>query len=204
MMFPTSPAITAVPSGYEMAFQSADGHLWSNGTAGSKDWGPGMMAGTSPAITAVGPPYAPGPGYAIAFQSGDGHLWSNGSAGSHDWGPGMMAGTSPAITALPALSQLVDNNPFDGVQVVGGGIQMAFQDSNGHLWTNGSAGAKDWGPGVMAGTSPAITGLPDGTFEVAFHDNNGYLSALGSYYGFGLASVKMMPGTNPGIAAIQW
>ena len=47
----TSPSIAA-PSGvgYEVALQVNTSDLWTLGSGGDKDWGLGMMAGTSPGI----------------------------------------------------------------------------------------------------------------------------------------------------------
>jgi hypothetical protein len=48
----TSPSITCLPGGgYEVALQINTGKLWSLGTFAYKDWGAGMAAGTSPAIS---------------------------------------------------------------------------------------------------------------------------------------------------------
>jgi hypothetical protein len=164
VMAGTSPAITDLyGGGYEVAFQANTGHLWSVGSGGGSDnhgdWGLGMMAGTSPAITYQAD------GYEVAFQANTGNLWTAGPAGTRNWGLGMMAGTSPAITSL-----------------LDGGYEMAFQANTGDLWSWGSGGGADhhgnWGLGMWdgtnptitgpAGTSPAITGLAGGGYEMAF------------------------------------
>lgn len=51
MMAGTSPAITSLGGGYEVAFQANTGSLWTVGTDSHGAWNLGMMAGTSPAIT---------------------------------------------------------------------------------------------------------------------------------------------------------
>ena len=55
----------------------------------------------------------------------------------------MMSGTNPSITAL-----------------TGGGFEVAFQANTTSLWTVGDGGDKDWGLGMMKGTSPAIAPCP--------------------------------------------
>jgi hypothetical protein len=88
----TSPSITALSGGgYEMAFQANTGDLVSIGSAGNRNWGFGMMSGTSPAITAVGGSYE------MAFQANTGSLWSVGEDMHGSWGFGMISGTSTAI-----------------------------------------------------------------------------------------------------------
>lgn len=39
----------------------------------------------------------------------------------------------------------------------GGGYEVAFQDSNGDLWTHGTYNNGDSGVAVMSGTSPSIS-----------------------------------------------
>jgi hypothetical protein len=183
----TSPAITALTGGYEIAFQADDGHLWTNGTAGNHDWGPGMMAGTSPAITAAATLLTPsGFGYEMAFQAGDGHLWTNGLAGNKDWGVTMMAGTSPAITELR------------------NGLQLAVQTNSGYMRTFGVGGSYTAGVAMSPGTSPAITTLADGTYQIAFQANNAGLFTIGPNYGLDDTGLRMMTGTSPSIAGIEW
>src|SRR5207244_13384022 len=87
--------ITALAiGGYEVACQANTGNLWTVGPDGGKDWGLGMMAGTSPSITAL----ANG-GYEVAFQAKTGNLWTIGSDQHVDLALGTMAGTSPSITS---------------------------------------------------------------------------------------------------------
>jgi len=126
-----------------MAFQANNtGNLWTVGSGGGSDnhgdWGLGMKAGTSPAITSL----ARG-GYEMAFQANTGNLITIGTAGNKAWNLGMMAGTSPAITGL-----------------LGGGYEVAFQANTGSLWTIGSGAGSDtpgdWNLGMKGGTSPSI------------------------------------------------
>ena len=100
-----------------------------------------MMAGTSPAITAL-----PGGGYEMAFQANNtGNLWTVGNSGNTDWGPAdrMMAGTSPAIAAL-----------------ADGSYEVACQLSDGQLRSVGPNYQLDY-PSLrtMPGVSPSITGI---------------------------------------------
>jgi hypothetical protein len=93
MMAGTSPSITGLSGGgFQAAFQANTGSLWTVGSAGSRDWKLGMMAGTSPAISALGG------GFQIVFQANTGILWSTGSGGTRNWNLGMLAGTTPSGT----------------------------------------------------------------------------------------------------------
>src|SRR5581483_8775641 len=56
------------------------------------------------------------------------------------------------------------------------------------------------GQGMMAGTSPSITGLPGGGYEMAFQANTGRLIAYGSA-GNTDTGQGMKAGTSPSIAA---
>jgi hypothetical protein len=121
---------------YEIAFQANTGSLWTVGGDPHGSWGAGMMAGTSPAITAL-----PSGGYQVAFQANTGHLWTVGAQGSGDLGYGMMSGTSPAIAP------------------VSGGYEIAFQANTGHLWSAGALGTGDDGYGMLGSTSPSTVGI---------------------------------------------
>ncbi len=139
----TSPSITATGStGWEAAFQGANGDLWTTGSGGTQDWGLGMMAHTSPSITELSS------GFQIAFQANTGDLWIAGTLGTADQGLGMAAGTSPAITFVP-----------------GGGVEVAFQANTGHLWIAGNDGTGDTGETMKAGTNPALETFGSGELE---------------------------------------
>ena len=102
----------------------------------------GMMAGTTPSITAL-----PGGGWQAAFQANTGNLWVIGTDNRGDMGLGMMAGTSPSIVATPD-----------------GHWQVAFQTNTGNLWVVGKDNRGDLQLGMMNGTSPSITMLGGGWF----------------------------------------
>ena len=80
-------------------------------------------------------------------------------------------------------------------------LETAFQANTGSLWTVGSAGNRDWALGMRGGTSPSITSLSGGGFQVAFQANTGSLWTVGTAgmrdWGLGL-----MNGTNPSITAL--
>jgi hypothetical protein len=88
--------------------------------------------------------------------------------------------------------------------------KAAFQGSNGHLWvvnnsyytSGGTAGATDTGLGMMAGTSPSITGLPVSGWEVAVQANTGTLWIWGPDSGADDIGFPMMAGTSPSIAGL--
>jgi surface antigen len=169
---------TFAATGYQIAFNGADGKLWSVGSADSRALPYGVKAGTSPAITGLS-----GGGYQIAFHAADGKLWSVGSVESRALPYGMKTGTSPAITGL-----------------AGGGYQVAFNGADGKLWSVGSADSRALPYGVKAGTSPAITGLSGGGYQIAFHAADGNLWSVGS------AESRALPygvktGTSPAITS---
>jgi hypothetical protein len=194
VMAGTSPDVAALPAGgFEEAFQSAAGDLWTIGLgpgSSDRDWNLGMMRGTSPSIAAL-----PAGGFEVAFQANTGVLWTVGfGPGGSDpnWNLGMMRGTSPSITTLS-----------------GGGFEVAFQANTGALWTVGfGPGGSDpnWGLGMMQGTSPSIAALSRGGFEVAFQANTGILWTVGLGPGSGDPNwgLGMMRGTSPSIAALSF
>ena len=181
MMAGTSPAITAVPGGYETAFQANDGSLWAVGNAGNIHYPLGMKAGTSPSIAALS-----GGGFEVAFQANTGSLWTvNDKSASSNWALGMMAGTSPSITA------------------VSGGYEVAFQANNGDLWAVGNGGNIHYSLGMKTGTSPSITALSAGGFEIAFQANSGSLWTVNNQSAGTNWALGMMAGTSPSITAVS-
>lgn len=139
----------------------------------------GMLAGTSPSITAL----ASG-GYQQAFQSNVGTLVVRGDAGFIDTHLGMASGTSPSIAASAS-----------------GGYMVAFQANTGTLWTFTPAqGGVNTFSGMMAGTSPAITALTSGGYQEAFQANTSELMVRGDA-GFAQTGIGMAAGTSPAIAA---
>ena len=55
---------------------------------------------------------------------------------------------------------------------------------------------------MMTGTSPAITGLPGGGYQVAFQANTGILWTVAAAPGQNLG-LGMMTGTSPAITALS-
>ena len=160
------------------------GNLWLRDASGSQvNTTAGMMAGTSPAITALS-----GGGYEVAFQGNTGTLWLRNSSGSQvNTTAGMMAGTSPAITALS-----------------GGGYEVAFQSIGGSLWLRDSSGSQaNTTAGMDPGSSPAIAGLEGGGFEVAFQSNAHQLWLRDSSGSQASTTAGMASGTSPSIAAMS-
>lgn len=181
----TSPAITALNNGgFEVAFQANTGDLWIAGSIGNlsigsglfaSDLGFGMLANSSPSITAIGS------GYETAFQSNNRSLWVAGSAGTANWGLGMADGTSPSIAS------------------VNGSYQVAIQANSGHLWEAGVLGTGDSGLVMAKGTSPAIDNVVYGNgAEVAYQNSAGQLAIAGSV-GSGNWGYQMAAGTSPAL-----
>jgi len=73
--------------------------------------------------------------------------------------------------------------------------------AGGDLWTFGSATMGDTGLAMMAGTSPSITALSSGGYEIAYQGTNGDLWLYGTTYS-GDTGEAMMAGTSPSITAI--
>jgi hypothetical protein len=168
MLGKTSPSITAEPTGgpnggYEVAFNGANGDLWtalSGGSSQSQDLGLAMAGTSSPGITAI-----PGDvNYEIAYQGPDGTLFTTGFFGTTRWGLAMNAKTSPSITA-----EAVGGN--------NGGYQVAFEGANNDLWTAFSGGfsqSQDLGLMMPSGSGPAISGLPAvGGAVIAYRGTDG-------------------------------
>ena len=171
----------------EITFQANIGTLYTYSSAGvSTNTEQGMMAGTSPSITALA-----GGGWVIAFQANIGTLYTYSSAGvSTNTNLGMMAGTSPSICALP-----------------GGGYVVAFQANTGVLGINSNGTPSKWADtnlGMMAGTSPSICALPGGGYVVAFQANTGVLgiNSNGTPSKWADTNLGMMAGTSPSICAL--
>jgi hypothetical protein len=84
-------------------------------------------------------------------------------------------------------------------------IEAAFQADIGNpwLWSSPASGPGDIKLGMMAGTSPSIGVLPDGTVEVAFQANTGSLWLWTSGGGpAGDLKLGMMAGTSPSLAVM--
>jgi len=163
----------------QIAFQANTGTLWTAGPAGGGNTQLGVMAGTSPSVTAL---Y--GGGHQIAFQANNGDLWTTGDWGTGDLGLGMKAGTSPSIAALPR-----------------GGFEIAFQANTGVLWTTGTAGTTDWNLGMNPVSSPGIAASQSGGYEAAFSGSDNYLWTAGTA-GTSAVGLSMRPGTSPSVAAL--
>ncbi len=93
--------------------------------------------------------------------------------------------------------------PGGGPPAPGFAFKAVFEANNDLLAGFGSDGSNFTTTlGMMAGTSPSVTTLADGTFEAAFEANTGHLAL--SHLGGGTLSTHegMLPGTNPAIAAL--
>ena len=81
---------------------------------------------------------------------------------------------------------------------------MAVQTSTGSLSSTGYDEHGDWAQGMMAGTSPAIAALADGSYEVACQLSDGQLRSVGPNYQLDYPSLRTMPGVSPSITGIEW
>jgi hypothetical protein len=190
----TSPAIAyfefdGTSDGYLMAYQDTAGQLIEVATDDGPDatpFAPGvaMASGTSPSITALN-----GDDVEVAVQDSENDLITvgvgDGSAGMTNWGP-MAPGTSPSVTALPSQGAFA--------------FEVAYQGIFGLLTTVGAEDHGAWDLGMAGHTSPAITQLPNGGYEVAFQANTGVLwTAQSGASGGTNLSQGMMAGTSPSI-----
>jgi surface antigen len=166
--------------GWNVAFHSSDGELWTLEPGGGTDWHLGLASGTSPSITGLD-----GGDWAAAFQSDAGELWTLGPGGGMDWHLGLAPGTSPSITGLD-----------------GGSWAATFQSNDGELWTLGPGGGTDWHLGVRPGTSPSITSLDGGSWAASFQSNDGELWTLGPGGGTDW-HLGVRPGTSPSITSLD-
>jgi len=78
----------------------------------------------------------------------------------------------------------------------------ALAGAGGDLWIDAPSGTVDTGLQVMAGTSPSITGLSGGGYEVAYQGTNGDLWTYGTGES-GDSGDAMMAGTSPSITALS-
>jgi hypothetical protein len=162
----TSPSITALggaTGGYEVAFNDANGDLWtasSSAPGQSQDLGLAMAAGSSPGIAAI----ERGGDAEIAYQGADHTLYTTGHFGTTRWGLGLNAKSSPSITAVAAGGS-------------DGGYEVAVEGANNDVWTAFSGGfsqSQDLSRLTMAAdTSPAISALPSGGAVIAYHATSG-------------------------------
>ena len=82
-------------------------------------------------------------------------------------------------------------------------IEAAFQANTGHLWVAGSEPpTQDLRLKMMAGTSPSLTALGGGGWQVAFQADSGNLCVIGSGLPMQDLGLGMMPGTSPSITAL--
>jgi hypothetical protein len=155
----TSPSVAgervaSTSFSFDATYHGSDGNLWLNEVGGpSHSEGLGMAPGTNPSlVTWYEEAKPPAHKYSWAFQANTNALWT----GRSNIGQVMLPGTSPSM--LP-----------NG--------DIAFQAYTGHLiiWLTALGSGVDTGLGMAPGTSPGITGLGSGAYEVAFRANTGIL-----------------------------
>jgi hypothetical protein len=79
----------------------------------------------------------------------------------------------------------------------------AFQANTGDLWITGRGyNPGDMKLGMMPGTNPSITLLPNGGWQAAFQSNTGNLWIVGTQDNRGDTKLGMMKGTSPSITAL--
>ena len=78
---------------------------------------------------------------------------------------------------------------------------IAFQANTGNLWVQPDAAASvDLELGMMAGTSPSVTGFPGGGYLIAFQANTGHLWTYSAAGGAADLELGLMEGTSPAVA----
>ncbi|NUR61692.1 MAG: hypothetical protein HOV87_23985 [Catenulispora sp.] len=189
----SSPSLAVAADGsWEVAFPASDGKLWtttSAGAAGEVDAANGghpLMPGASAAIGAL-----PRGGYQIVYPSSDGLMDQVAPSGAvSTLALGMWAGTSPGIAVASD-----------------GSWEVAFQASDGKLWTTtsgGAAGEVDGANGghlVMPGTSPAVAALHSGGYEVVYTSTDGLLDGVSPTGAVASLGLGMWSDSSPAIAA---
>jgi hypothetical protein len=165
----TSPAIAALPSGllwqaglagrvgFQVAWDGADGNVWTSQSHGFVDSGIAMAPGASPSLIhwTIPVQLADG-GYEAAFRGSNGNLWTLGSLTDGDTGLPVLAQTNPSIAAsiIPNASA----SPVADYK-----IAYASPSGNGEVFIedgqSGPASAADTGTSVASGTSPSLTTL---------------------------------------------
>ncbi|HEX3588118.1 MAG TPA: G1 family glutamic endopeptidase [Pseudonocardiaceae bacterium] len=183
----TSPSVIGLGGGgYEVAYQSAAGQLWTYSSSGfAKRMAFRLAAGTSPSITALS-----GGTVEVVFQTSAGTLGMTGSAAAlvRTAAVAMAPGSSPSVAAKP-----------------GGGFVVAYQAGDGTLAVYDSATSSSTPEGVAmaAGTGPSIAVGPDGDFMVAVQSAKQTLTTFGSATGEQDGSLAMLAGTSPVIVAVS-
>lgn len=132
----TNPSIVGLTDNthYAIAFQAPGGSMWftmtaANGNPAFFDTGLGMKAGTSPAVSARGPAFAPIAD--VAFQANTGEMWvftDNNGSGS--------AGSSSIVMANTRSPTIVST---------GSGFQAASKSFNGNLAVDLNGSIQDQG-----------------------------------------------------------
>jgi hypothetical protein len=85
----------------------------------------------------------------------------------------------------------------------GGGTTalMAYQGTDGNLWTSTPSGGTDLGQAMKAHTSPSVAKLSTGAYEIAYQGSNGDLWVTATSGTPIDSHLGMMSGTSPAIAA---
>jgi hypothetical protein len=171
----TKPSIATLTDGtWVTAWVGNDGKLWLGTGSGltmaqpAEPWLLGVAPGTSPSIVAL-----PTGGWEVAWKGTDGYLWVGTGSGltmaqpAEPWQLGVADTTSPSLAALP-----------------NGGYEVAWKGNDGYLWLGTGSGtsmakpAEPWLLGVGSNgssSSPSLVTMSDGSFEVAWKGNDGYL-----------------------------
>lgn len=215
----TSPSVSDVLHGVEVAYETSKRHLETAGSDGSHRYRVVVDAGTDPSITAVLH------GYEVAVQSSTGQLVTVGASGTRVWALRMKAHTSPSITPLlgggleiAAVSRAgllvtlgadgdrrwrVTVRPGTNPSITasfGGGYEVAVETAKGKLATVGTTGTRFWDVMLRSTSSPSITAAFDGGYEVAFVSPAGRLHTVGAL-GSRIWGLKVRANTSPSITA---
>lgn len=181
-----APGAQAAAPDYEVAFQASSGVLTFTGNSGTLSTGVAMAADTSPSI---GVPSTAS--FLAYFQtSGAALAESNGSTTPATFALTLAPHTSPAYIVVPRSGSL------------GGYYQVAYQGTNGDLWLYGHFSSGDTGLAMAPNTSPSLTLLQSGGYEVAYQSASGYLKTMGSVGSFIGEDFPMEAGTSPSIVKI--
>ena len=131
------------------------------------------------------------------------HEWSHAVSGTDDNAYGESACQTLAVDDPGDAVDNADSHEYFAEHLADSvrSLQFVFQANTGSLWVVGADNRGDLKLGMMAGTSPSVCVLPDGSLQFAFQANTGNLWVVGAD-NRGDLKFGMMAGTSPSICAL--
>jgi CHAP domain len=196
------PQLTAVPNGAGSLPQPGDLMVWSSSDNQGDPGHVGVIASVgADRVTFVGE----NQGAPVASVPRRGSLvenkgWKSGTSTILGWlrGPARASHgpSSRPLTAASATRAPVVIGPQTPA------FEVAYQAPNGNLWAAGATGSKVTSLSISNGTTPNVTALTGGGFEIAFQESGtGHVWTAGSA-GVLDSGFTPLQGTSPSIAAL--